>query len=1137
VGWNPSGPAQLGADNVVRFSDAEHFLRELSGNLGRGRAFVRTKRRFDLQATLAVRIEAPGVAWAVNAQAIVVFSRDGFVGLEFDDFESTVLPKLDMLGEEAARSKNGPSEAPGERTVIAPNPIREPSGPGEASSIDELALKHGVAEVCIDDDERTGEMFIRPDIAQALIARHASDGSEVRDTRDGRPFDFGDTSENSYESVRAHGGDESDATHDEPLPAPRIATRRDETIRAASGMEDRTSASDATDDLEQGALAAQRSDVRPPLRARRTPSGSRLEHVEASTMRLEAERPQDDGASGTIDIHVFDESRDGPQHADPAERGTTDKGAANEPPAPQIPLFGLEHLEDKARPILRSTANGIVRAADTATLLGLYLAEVRHGHLTVYGGPDGTIGQEVKIKIAGPRVVGLDARITARVGAWVTLEIASAAPLEEVLRDAEDAWSRALEPLRSAATPGVTELGVSESNAARVTADLVPRLESVAPDGRTAPEVDRPEVQRTTEDLPPSKAAWIDTGDLVVEDRAPAPIPSPTSAPLPATAQAAPERMTRMADEKPREPGTTPQDAPARSDGASALAGSDEDAGPPRVAKLSGEVVAFARAKDLRHELDTNLRNGGLFVESPPIPLRTKRSLKVSIGGVLTSIAIDAEVVFAAGGRVGFSINAGEAKSLLERALEALPGPGAKEQPATIDIAPQIVRQAPHESSAVVPPFSGRITKPLNLGELLDFQSRRAKNTSDLTQAPVISVIEFISRQGAKGVLVLKSGEAKATIYFHDGSVAYVEAQPFDEATSLGRILVQTKRINDTALREGLDRAKQQKRSLGRVLVSLGSITKKVLGEALREQVREKLEVMMSWKEGTFDWSGWREPPGDADLVLTKGPSILGRYMRNSYEHLGAADLDAMFQKSVGRIVIHRDNVEPIATAAGYQQKDLRFIELSLNGERTISDAVTGSPIGRLASLRLIAVGLGIGMLAFKDGKPVPVTNVVAARSKSEKENPAMAQLKRDLKERLHLFKGMNYFEVLGVHWSAHHRAYRAAYEKAKSEYKLDRGAYRDASPEVLDLAREILRVLETAYLTLSDEKERVNYRKQLFDKTERQYSADMLVKQGEVALMRGDRVGAIEALETAAELDPSPRNRSLLAQAREGKA
>jgi hypothetical protein len=85
--------------------DSDHFLRELAGNLGRGRAFVRTRREFELQDALTVQIEAPGVKWKVRAEAVVVFSRDGFVGLEFENFEQLVLPELDRLGQDAERMK------------------------------------------------------------------------------------------------------------------------------------------------------------------------------------------------------------------------------------------------------------------------------------------------------------------------------------------------------------------------------------------------------------------------------------------------------------------------------------------------------------------------------------------------------------------------------------------------------------------------------------------------------------------------------------------------------------------------------------------------------------------------------------------------------------------------------------------------------------------------------------------------------------------------------------------------------------------------------------------------------------------------------------------------------------------------
>ncbi|MCK6551193.1 hypothetical protein L6R52_35490, partial [Myxococcota bacterium] len=380
----------------------------------------------------------------------------------------------------------------------------------------------------------------------------------------------------------------------------------------------------------------------------------------------------------------------------------------------------------------------------------------------------------------------------------------------------------------------------------------------------------------------------------------------------------------------------------------------------------------------------------------------------------------------------------------------------------------------------------------------------------------------------------VKAGERRATIYLHEGSVAFVETSPFEEDVSLGRMLVTTKKITEGALREALERARQVRRPLGRVLVSLGSVTKKVLSEALRDQARAKLEHVLGLKDGTFDWGPWREPPGDADLVLTKGLGILARYVRNRFETLGVGELEAMFGKNMSRVVVLRESADVIATNAGLQQKDLRFLEVTLAAERTISDAITGSPLGRLASLRLVGVALALGIVQFRDGRLQ--TFVGQQRTRSSVDSPQVAALRRDLKERLALLKDMNHFEVLGVHWSAHYRTYRAPFEKAKRDLDLSKGVLRDAPQDVQELALQVLRVLERAHTALQDEKQRITYRNQFFDKTERQYSADMLVKQGEVALMRGDRVGAIEALETAVELDPSQRNKALLANAREGK-
>jgi hypothetical protein len=976
VSRNAGGPAQLGADNVVRFADTSHFLSELAGNLGRGRAFVKTKRKLDLQSRLAVRIEAPGVAWGINAEATVVFVREGFVGLELVDFEEDVLPKLDRLAEEAARNSSDPNE----RTVIGPLPNAPESS--------------GAADVHIEDDERTGAMFIPPDLAASLSTQRLRTDSDLHAGEDGTL-------------------DEEMA--DEPIleGSPRKPSPREETQ-----------------------LSAPPEQV-PSLDARASPSS---ETIAAS-------------GDATIDL----------------------RSVKAEPAAPSIVSFGEDALESKELSVIRSTTSGIVRL-QPADAAGLYLAQIRHKLITLYGGPDGERDQTVKLKLAlAERVVTLDGKIIARVGGFVTIGLGDIKAFEEALRDQHDQWKDAL------------------ANISRAPAKTEPV---------EIPSAEPPRPIPTRPPLPPAPST----------EAAP---PTPTPMPLSGS------------------PGSSPAAGPISSPTQEPLA---EDDGPPRVAKLNGDVVLFARVKDLRHEIDTNLKNGGLFVESQPLTLRQHRSLRVSIAGAMTAVTLEVDVVFASGGRVGFSVmQAAEAKSALERAMESVPSAQPKEPAAAAVDSASIPKPQPDAPSFAA--FSGKVTKPYSMSELMDYQSRRPKAMSDLAQTPMLAVFEYITRNSGRGVLTVKSGDSRLNAYFHEGSVAYVESQPFDEATSLGRILISSKKTTEAALREALERAKQQKKPLGRMLVALGTVSKKGLSEALRDQTREKIDQTFAWREGTYEWSQWREPPGDADLVLTKGIGIFARYVRSCFENVNHTEIEAMFSKHMSRSVVTKEAVDNLGSIMGLQQKDQRFVEMFLGGERTIAEAVTGSPIGRLASFRLIAAGISTGLFQYKDGRTNQKANAPLPRATSDKESTQITRLKRDLKQRIDLFKGMNYFEVLGVHWSAHHRAYRAAYEKSRREFDLTRSPYRDSPPEITDLAREVLKVLETAYVTLSNEQERISYRKQLFDKTERQYSADMLVKQGEVALMRGDRMGAIEALETAVELDPSARNRSLLASAREGKA
>ncbi|MCA9555755.1 MAG: hypothetical protein KC933_37335, partial [Myxococcales bacterium] len=559
-----------------------------------------------------------------------------------------------------------------------------------------------------------------------------------------------------------------------------------------------------------------------------------------------------------------------------------------------------------------------------------------------------------------------------------------------------------------------------------------------------------------------------------------------------------------------------------------------DDAGPPEVPRLSGDRVVFRRRKDLAHEIEVNLKNGGLFVESPPLPIRTKRQLTVQVGLQSWDVDLQADVVFADGGKVGFSVvNAADALRALEERLARPEGAASAPPSASGDDEDDEEFDAAAASAGTLDmsAYIGTIQKPLGDAQLLTLTERRLGDLAAVERTTVLQLLEHVITERWKGVLKLEAGAHQVVAWLHEGSVAFVSSKPYDEASSVGRILINQKKLNEAGLREALEKSRAGRKSLGRALVALGHVKKSDLSTALREQMRLKLEEAMAFDHGQYEWTPWREPPGDADLVLARGAGILAHHVRNRFEAMNLAEIEALFAKNLSRPVGHDGEVDQTTQGMHLQPRELRFLELQLDGRRSLEDGVRGSPVGRLASLRLVGMGLALGFLRFTDGARTPRESTRLGVAPSQFD-----AVKKDLKETLHMFRGMNHFEILGVHWSAHHRTFKQAYEQVKRQYDSGGPGLKDAPVEVRTLAREVNSRIDGAFGTLQDPRKRIDYRKQLFDATERQYAADMLVKQGEVALMRGDRVGAIEALETAVELDPSQRNRQLLSTAREGR-
>ena len=540
---------------------------------------------------------------------------------------------------------------------------------------------------------------------------------------------------------------------------------------------------------------------------------------------------------------------------------------------------------------------------------------------------------------------------------------------------------------------------------------------------------------------------------------------------------------------------------------------------PPEAPRLEGHRVVFRHAADLRRELEVDIQNGGLFVVAPALPIRTRKRLELVVGNVTLPFAVDADVVYADGNRVGFSLSESGAlcsalRALLEGNREHGFDPGPTEP------------QGPPEAH----PASGELAGPPSTDALLGFSARRTGDLEALQVPSVLSLFDELVASRFRGVLRLWSSQGQRTVFFHDGNVAFLEANPFDEPTSLGRILAHHRRLSESGLRRGLHKARQSHKPLGRSLIGLGLAKSSDILSALREQTRARLERAFGWSEGHYELSDWRDPPGRGDLVVTRGLGILAHHMRHRFEPLGPAQLEALLKPIWHAKAQSASVLEETSHALGLPPKEVRFLQVSLDG-RSLAEAVRVSPLPRLASLRLAATALALGLIRV-EGSRFPTARPAPRRDSSEQA----ARMRRDLQAKIDALGRQNYFDVLGVHWSAHPKTFADAYERVLAEYSTVKGPYRSSTADVQSLARKCSQRVKEAFDILSDSNQRQAYRHQLFDATDLEYAAQMLVEKGEVALMRGDRPEAIEHLETAVELAPSDRNRALLRAAREGR-
>lgn len=187
--------------------------------------------------------------------------------------------------------------------------------------------------------------------------------------------------------------------------------------------------------------------------------------------------------------------------------------------------------------------------------------------------------------------------------------------------------------------------------------------------------------------------------------------------------------------------------------------------------------------------------------------------------------------------------------------------------------------------------------------------------------------------------------------------------------------------------------------------------------------------------------------------------------------------------------------------------KEMKFVKELLDGKATVSQATAKSPMRRRPSLALIVALDWIGLLSWKKVETsatriARVWNIVEAKVKD---------IENDL----------NPFEILEAHWSADEKLVGESYVALCRMLDLD---YIEASgtADQSRTASELRQSLTDTRARLAERAERHKYRCEMVDAFNRKNAVMLYEKQAELALFKGDYVGAEDSLRRVVEMAPN---------------
>jgi hypothetical protein len=361
-----------------------------------------------------------------------------------------------------------------------------------------------------------------------------------------------------------------------------------------------------------------------------------------------------------------------------------------------------------------------------------------------------------------------------------------------------------------------------------------------------------------------------------------------------------------------------------------------------------------------------------------------------------------------------------------------------------------------------------------------------------------------MAMEESTGLLTVKysDGTARYGYWLRGGPVGW-RTEPLNEDEVLGVLLYKAEQITKEQIRDSLALMKADGSRQGEALVKMGVLDFIQLVRVLSKQVEYVLQQVMKDRQGEWMFHVLGELPEQFLAPPMNVPSLLFRGLYTHARELSGKQLEETLTSSMDRYLLIPEEAVRILGDLQLSRKERGLIDVVLSNSWRLREVFSVSPLGRGQTSAFIWSLMELSLLKMTE---------------QEDQSRTLARIQERIGRKKKSLRG-THFDVLELHWVCMGSEVTPAYERLKQEFSRDR--FPDLSPTQEADIQAFNAAFETAHTVLGSDSSRRKYRAEVIEKDTIAGSAEMLGKQGEMAIMRRDRSAACGAFSMAAELAP----------------